>query len=159
MRICALDQSTNKTGYSVFENGILADYGLLNLSNEKDIDLRLKLMSEKINVTIQNSQPNLVIFEDISQRNNVKTLIKLSRLQGMIMNICYEQDKDFLIYAPTTWRSIIGIPQGSRHKRDELKQMAVDFIQHTYGIKTSDDVAESICIGLAYLKQHNYKEI
>ena len=116
-------------------------------------------MSEKIYDTIKSSQPDLVVFEDISQRNNVKTLIKLSRLQGMIMNICYEQDKDFLIYAPTTWRSIIGIPQGSQHKREELKKMAIDFIQQTYGIEVSDDVAESICIGLAYLKQHNYKEI
>ena len=158
MRICALDQASKKTGYAIFEDNKLVDYGLINMGGESDINNRLYKMVDEIHSIIKQSQANQVVFEDVSQRNNVKTLISLSRLQGMIMEICYQDNIDFLIYPPSTWRSIIGITQGASVKRSELKWQAIEYVNKHYNIKVTDDVAESICIGLAYIKEHNFKD-
>ena len=155
MRICVFDQSSKKTGYAIFDNSDLTRWGLLNFSDENTTETRIRLMSEKIATIIARSKADVIIFEDVNQRNNPQVLITLSRLQGMIMFSCYENEKDFVIYAPSTWRRIVGIRQGSKIKREALKEQAIAFVNQSYGIKVGDDVAESICIGLAYLKQHN----
>lgn len=155
MRTCVFDQSSKKTGYAFFDNADLTRWGLLDYSKNKDINNRIKDMGLKIKTIIERSKADIIIFEDVSQRNNVKTLITLSRLQGMIMQSCYELEKDFTIYAPSTWRRLVGIEQGSRVKRESLKEQAIAFVRNAYGINVGDDVAESICIGLAYLKDHD----
>lgn len=155
MRTCVFDQSSKKTGYAFFDNSNLTRWGLLDYSKDKDVDIRIQEMSQKINTIIEKSRADIVVFEDVNQRNNIKTLITLSHLQGMIMYSCYMYNKEFVIYSPSTWRRIIGIQQGSKVKRESLKEQAIAFVRQAYGIAVGDDIAESICIGLAYLKDHN----
>ena len=60
------------------------------------------------------------------------------------------------MYLPTKWRSIIGIKQGKGEgrKRADLKEQAIAFVREAYEINIGDDCAESITIGLAYLKEN-----
>lgn len=155
MKICVLDQASIKTGYAIFDNSDLVRWGLIDLSKEKTIENRFKTMIQKIDLLISRINPDLVIFEDVNKRNNIKTLIMLSRLQGSIMNSCCLHNKPYKIYAPSTWRKIVNITQGAKVKRAELKKQAMAFVKQSYGITVGDDIAESICIGLAYLQEHN----
>jgi hypothetical protein len=49
----------------------------------------------------------------------------------------------------------VGIISNKTIKRAELKQQAIDMVKKAWGISVSDDVAESILIGLAYLTETN----
>lgn len=155
MKICVFDQSSKRTGYAIFQDSTLVHWGLLDYSNNDDSSARIELMSKSIASIIEQTKPDKVVFEDVNQRNNVKILITLSRLQGMIMFSCYENQTKFTIYSPTTWRKIIGIKQGSKIKRECLKEQAINFVHKNYDLRVNDDIAESICIGAAYLKERN----
>lgn len=98
------------------------------------------------------SKADIIIFEDVSLRTSIKTLITLSRLQGAIMDMSYWHNTAFKIYAPTQWRKVLGFNQGNKVNREALKVQAIDYVSKCYGITAKDDIAEAICIGLAYLR-------
>lgn len=154
MKIIIFDQASSKTGYALFNETNLTRWGVLDLSKEKNIEVRLRDMCNQINTIIAKTKPDLVIFEDVSLRTSVKTLIILSRIQGCIMQDCYDKNLDFIIYAPTQWRKILEIAQSNKIKRPELKKQAIAFVKNSYGITVGDDCAEAICIGLAHLKKN-----
>jgi len=42
-----------------------------------------------------------------------------------------------------------GMDQGKK-KREELKQMSIDYVKNHFNVDVNDDVADAICIGVAY---------
>ncbi len=158
MRILALDQASMITGYAIFDDGDLVSFGKLTTDKSASPDDRFEEMCRKIHLLFLKSKANIIIFEDVSLRTSIKTLITLSRLQGAIMDMSYWHNTAFKIYAPTQWRKILGFNQGKEIKRDALKIQAIDYVSRCYGINAKDDVAEAICIGLAYLRDNGIVE-
>lgn len=152
MRLIAFDQSSTKTGYAIFSDTDLTRWGVLDYSKDKNVQNRVKEMCLEINTIISRVKPDLVIFEDVNLRTSVKTLIMLAQIQGCIMQSCFLKGIDFVIYAPATWRRIVGIKQSNKIERKNLKDQAIAFVRTGYGIKVGDDCAEAICEGLAHLK-------
>ena len=82
------------------------------------------------------------------------------------MSLCFKYNINFSFYAPSAWRSLIGLYDGTRNgmKRNVQKQRAIDKINSLYNLNfiynevetktkhTDDDKAEAICLGLAYIK-------
>lgn len=158
MRILSLDQAIRCTGYAVHEGTDLIKQGSINLQKEKDTELRLRKMCTKIKDLIDEYKPDIVVFEDVSLRQSIKTLIALSRLQGAIIQTTYSYGTDYCIYPPTQWRSILGFNQGKDVKRPQLKDQAIARVAAQYHLDVKDnDAAEGICIGLAYIIEHNVK--
>jgi hypothetical protein len=63
-----------------------------------------------------------------------------------------------LVY-PGSWRSVCGIKIGRGVKRETLKEADVRFANETYNLSvTSDDEADAICIGHAYLHPKEDKD-
>lgn len=149
MRILSVDQSTTQTGYAVFDGGDLRSYGVLK-STGKDSTARMADMCHKIQLLIKKHKPSMMVIEKVSLHSSVTVLVSLANLQGAIFQMCYEKDLGYVLYAPSTWRRIIGII-GGRLKRDQYKKKAIAFVENSYGITVNDDCAEAICMGLAYL--------
>lgn len=153
MKILSLDQASVKTGYAIFDNEKIIFQGLIHIK-EKDINLKLNQMIMEVIKVIDKYNPDILLFEDVSMQTNVKTLIVLSRLQGSIIGHCLNKNIPYIIYKPTTWRSILGFVQGRGIKRSELKQQAYDYIKTKYNINNmSEDTAEAMCIGSAYITE------
>lgn len=152
LKILSIDQSSVRTGYAIFNGTDLIKWGVLDFHKEKDIEVRLLGMCKDIDAMISKMKPALVVFEDVSLRTSVKTLIILARIQGCIMQSCYTRGIQFMIYAPTTWRRICEFSQNNKIQRKELKEQAIAFVKNGFGIRVGDDCAEAICIGLAHLK-------
>lgn len=157
MKLLSLDQATKTTGYAVFEDKKLIDFGALK-SLGKNSDSRFKEMCEYIRSAIESSGIDLVVFEDVSLRSSVQILISLSRLQGAIIQICNENNIPFCISSPSHWRKIIGINDGAGTKRKELKTRAVEYVLKYHKVKVIDDIAEAICIGTAYMEEKEQTE-
>ena len=156
MRIFALDQASYKTGYALFDGIDLVRWGHLDAKRCDTTHERVEDMMTLINNLIVKIHPHKVIFEDVQLQGSPQTLILLARIQGAIINCCTANGIPYKMYLPTKWRSIIGIKQGKGEgrKRADLKEQAIAFVREAYEINIGDDCAESITIGLAYLKEN-----
>lgn len=154
MKILSLDQSTLKTGVSVFKDKTLQNHFLIDLSKEKKIsnDERLEKMMNEIKKLIEEENPDVVIFEDVSFQNNVQTLVKLSRLQGSIIQNCLDKNINYKILTPNEWRCCLKFQLGKGCRRDFLKRQARLYVKIHYNEEMSEDEADSVCIGSAFLE-------
>ncbi len=147
MRIMSLDQSSNLSGYCLYDNKIL-ESGVIDKHKIKDSDVRIAEMSMAICKKIEELQPSLVTIEDIQNQSSVKTVIMLARLQGMILGYCYANDIETRILTPSQWRSKLKFKLGAGVKREALKQQAMDYITKKFGLEVDVDQSEAICIAV-----------
>lgn len=167
--ILGLDMATKKTGYCIMsKSGKLIDYGVFR-TNEPDIRERIRHLYTDIKKIIINNDIQHIVFEDvpITNHNNLKTGKDLCILQGAILSLCFENNIDFTFYAPSSWRSIIGLYDGTKKgmKREIQKNKAIEKVNSMFDLnfvyyanetkthQTDDDKAEAICLVLAYLKR------
>lgn len=153
MRLIAMDQSTKKSGYAIFDDGQYVASGVLDLSKSKDdTDTRSFEMAKMIWNIIDIYKPNEMVIENVQQQTSPKTLIILARLAGMILGYAKAQNIETTILLPTEWRRVLGYTQGPKVKREKLKQQSIDYIKERFGIERSEDECEALAIGCAYLK-------
>lgn len=157
MRVLSFDQSTRLTAYAVFEDGELNKYNLIKLKT-KDTDKRFVEMCREIFQTIANEKPDVVVCESVSLQTNAATLTSLAKLLGAIVGWCIFENIQCETYYASQWRSILGFKNGKGCNREFYKEKAIAFIKDKFDIDMGDDIAESICIGLAYFKDKENKE-
>ena len=167
MEILGIDAATKKTGYGIIdaETGALVDYGLIKTSSD-DVRDRMKEIYFKLKEIIQRNDIKVVVVEDIPVNNhsNLKTGKDLSVLHGVILGVCFEQCLPWVVYAPSSWRSVVGTYDGTREgtKREIQKQVAVDKVNELYNLnlnyfvrdtkenQSDDDKAEAILIARSF---------
>ena len=96
------------------------------------------------------------VFCLFSEREVFGLVYLEAMLQGCIVVAIWEYNKDIKVdfIGASSWRSVLGL-QGHRIKREVQKQIDIDFVNKTYGLKlnpTQDDEADAICILTAYKK-------
>ena len=138
------DQASKTTGYGVFEDGRLIKHGVINVEGETGE--RVKKMFRAILETIAREKPDAVCVEGTHFQNNQNAFKLLAQLQGMIMGVCELIKMPLYEYPPALWRSKAGIKEGRGVKREELKQLAVDYVKEHFGVECSNDEAEAIVI-------------
>jgi len=148
MKILAFDQATQKTGYALFEDKVMCEYGLINLSREKDYELRSPRMLIEIYHLIEQHKPDLVLLENVAMQRSAGSLIKVSCILGGALGYCYEHGYSVEVLAPSTWRKALGFKQGHT-VRGNLKEQAQKLVHDTFGLKVTEDEADAICIGLS----------
>ncbi len=149
MRILAFDQSTKITGWALYDDGVLNNYGKIDLHTIRDPKERSTKMGEEIIKLVKNTRPDLIAAEEVSLQNpNVKTVVELSRIQGIVLSAAILRGLPCpTFYTPSEWRKEVGIQTGKGIKRQELKKAAIDLVAQIHGIRVSDDIADAILIG------------
>lgn len=154
-RILALDQASHITGWSVFDDARLVRYGTMDVEVEDETkrfhEIKMWLMS-----MIENWHPDLIGIEGIQYQQNfgVTTFQTLARLQGVLMELCYELSIPFKICPTNTWRAHCGVKGTQRADRKRSMQLLV---KKWFDISVSDDEADAIGIG-KYLADTNKKQ-
>lgn len=153
--LLALDQASITTGYAVFKDGALSDYGKFTY-DDSDIGERLVKIRKKVLDLIQKHDINEVAFEDIQlQRNvanNVQTFKVLSEVYGVIHELLQEIEIKYSIVPSSSWKSTLGI---KGRARAEQKRNAQEWVMNYYGVKATQDTCDAICIGSHILKKPN----
>lgn len=158
MKILSFDQSTNLTGFALFDNGDYVDSGVIDKHTIKDTDKRVAAMGLDICKKIKEYKPDAVIIEDIQKQSNTKTVIHLARLQGCIILYCASKGIDLKILHPSEWRRILSYEQGPKVKREQLKEQSINYVKEHLGFDNfSEDRCEACCIGIAANKLYNTK--
>lgn len=132
---------------------MLIDYYIIDVSKENK-EFRSQKMISQLHDTITGLKPDHIVFEDVALQTNISTLILLARIQGAIISSSLANKIPYSIYKPTSWRKILMFNQG-REARKELKKQAINYVNTVYDLTVKEDIAESICIGVAYLTENN----
>ena len=146
--ILALDQSSITSGFSVFQEGQLKDYGTFTISSAKDLPTRLVKIREKILELISNYNIDVVYYEDIQLQakvpNNVKTFKVLSEVIGVVSETCKEYNMRAEVVPPVVWKAAIKIP--TQKTRKIQKQLTQEYVLNVYKVEASEDASDAIGI-------------
>ena len=150
-KFLALDQSSRITGYAVFENAKLIDYGKFSV-NDEDIGIRLMKIRQEVEKLIKQHQVDEVVFEDIQMQgnvaNNVQTFKTLAEVFGVIYELVTELNLPNTAVLASSWKSTL---QVKGRTRPGQKRNAQALIEKTFSIKPSQDECDAICIGLHHI--------
>lgn len=145
--LLALDQSSRTTGYAIYVDGKLNNYGKFTLEDE-DIGLRLVKFRDKIIQLLHDYEINEVAFEEIQMQNNVvnnvQTFKILSEIYGVLQELVTELNIPYTIVSSNTWKSTMKIP---KTKREEEKKRAQALVYQLFQVKATQDEADAICLG------------
>lgn len=148
MIILALDQASCVSGYSIFQDGKLKDFGHFSVGSTKPLPMRLHMIREKVLQLIEEWHPDKLYIEDIQMQknvaNNVVTFKALAEVIGVLSEMAYSISLPFEIISSNTWKSYLKIT-GS--KRQEQKKNAQIYISNKYNVKPTQDEADAVCIG------------
>ena len=145
IKILSFDQSTKVTGYSLYNNSNLINYGTIQSnSTEKNPIERMKQMYDNIKQCLVKYNPDFVVFENVQFQKNYGTFQQLSQLQGVLMSLLFERNIGFHIIEPTAWKAFCGV---KGRKRQEQKDNAIQLVKDRFKLSVSEDEADAILIG------------
>ena len=153
MIVLALDLSTKSTGWSIFENQTLKNYGCITASSS-NVYHRMEKMQIEVDKIIKEQKPDNILIEEVipdDVRNNNNTFKMLMYLQGFIMKIIDDNNLSSHVkfYTASEWRKKCGIHTGRGVRRESLKPKDIAFVKSQFNLTVNDDVADAICIGFA----------
>ena len=161
MKVISLDLSTKNTGFAVFDNNNLIDYGCYSASSQDVVTRIYKIVDKLQNLLSKHSDTEKIIIEEVRPENtqygvgNLHTHKVLMWLQAKVIFMLHDSfPKVQIEYVyPSEWRKACGIRTGRSIKRESLKAADIDFVYQQYGVKTDDDTADAIGIGHAFVNQ------
>ena len=157
-KLISIDSSSSKTGWAYFENGEYKKSGVLNFDSNEckkkykgNSDKRIEDMSLAIFNLLKEHKPDIIVIEKLNVGRNMVSVRNLSKVIGVVYCYSILNNSFYHEIQASQWRSQIGI-QGKNRKRDEYKQLAIEYVKNTLGIEVTDDEADSICAGIGYIK-------
>ena len=155
-KLLALDQSSRITGWAIFEDGELQQYGKFNAETASaQIGKRLEYIRNKVKTLIEENNITEVVLEDIQMQgnvaNNVQTFKTLAEVFGVISELLVEMDIPQSAVLASSWKSALGI---RGRARAEQKRNAQIWVTTTYSKKPTQDECDAICIGASHIKNN-----
>lgn len=161
-KVLALDASTRSTGFAIFKDKELLVCNCITASST-DLYKRIHKMTDSILTIVEQMNIDKIVMEEVipDHSKNTNTFRALMYLQALIHIELHDKFPNVqieMIY-PSSWRSVCGIEDGRSSKREQKKQKDIDFANKTYNLSlTNDDIADSVCIGHAYLHPKKEKD-
>ena len=156
MRILALDQATKTSGYSIFEDGVLLEYGKFTY-DDADLGKRLVKIRNKVKSLLLDNNIDELIFEDIQYQakingqyggvKNVDTFKKLAEVYGVISELASELNIPSHCVLAGSWRSKLKI---KGIERADAKRNTQQWVNDKFNIKATQDECDAIGIGEYY---------
>ena len=147
----ALDLSTKSSGYAVFEDKKLIDYGCITAASA-NVWHRIDKMIAELDKILQKYQFSHIYIEDVYPEDVKGNLIvwkTLTYLQGFVLHLLDKYNLKHTFFTASEWRAKCGIHTGRGIKRESLKSKDIAFVKSQFGIDVNDDVADAIALYFA----------
>ena len=144
-RVLALDQATHVSGYAVYNNYDLIDYGVFNAIGITDTARNVQVKQWMLSL-IDRYDIDLVGLEGIQYQTQagVTTFETLARLQGLLMATCEEEGVNYKVAPTNTWRAHCGVKGTTRPDRKRSMQ---NLVKQWFDIFPTEDECDAIGIG------------
>lgn len=158
-RILALDQSSKKTGFAIYDDNELINYGVYESTRSNPID-RIVDICDWLESMIAMWKPDEVGLEEtlfnqnFAENNggvNHDVFRLLSQVMGAIMLTVARSKCLIGIVKIATWRHHCGVKGRTRVDQKRSAQMLV---KQWYDISVTDDESDAICIGKYLADSH-----
>lgn len=152
-RILALDQSSHRTGYSIYDGKALISYGVFESTKVDPLDRIVDLCAWLDNM-IANWQPDEVGMEETQYQPNAighDVFKLLSQVMGALMITAARAKCKVNTVLIATWRHHCGVK--GRYRADQ-KRSAQMLVKQWHDITVSDDESDAICIGKYFADTH-----
>lgn len=161
MKILSIDASTKSSGWAIFEDSKLVDYGIIKASST-DLIKRIHKIVNDFDEVLSKYKIDTIVLEEVRPENglqNIKTHRALMWLQGQLAVMIHDNHNNIPIeyLYPSEWRAECGIKTGAGIRRESLKIKDIAFVKNNFGIDTNDDIADAIGIGYAFTKKNEEK--
>lgn len=165
--LLALDQSTQVTGYALFNRTTqeLVAFGHISPKDNDYVARIAKLCEWLENILDLYKNDVEVVIEDIQLQEyepngnkkrakefGVITFKKLAHVQGALLTVVKRRNLPYDIISSSSWKSTCGI---KGRIRNEQKANAKKFAETTYQVNLIQDEADAICIGYHCLHLKN----
>lgn len=146
----SLDTSSTATGWALWNNGQLIDNGVIDLKKCKED--KHQIMTKELWYILNQYSPHIVVLEETSVLTNAQTQRVLTQITGTVYTWCVIHDVEYHALRPSTWRSCTkDKDEKLPRKREELKKWSIAKVKEIFDIDTTDDGADALLIGKAYL--------
>ena len=156
-RILALDAATIITGYAIFDNGELINYGTYKVDKNLSTEERINEIKKWLTAALKEWQPDFVGLENIQLQQfgkgqfQVEMYRVLANLQGVLIDTIFEACIDHDLVYSSTWRNYCNV--GDDKGRENKKKAAQDKVKLWYNQDCTQDEADAICIGKYFVGQ------
>lgn len=123
--VLGLDMSSHKSGYALFVNKELVDYGVWEITNAQESDWRKRIafMANCVGQYCVHHDVDVIYAEDVPPTlENSQTVKVLSALQGMLIAISILNNIDINFIPVKTWKQKIGINLASSKANNACKK-------------------------------------
>lgn len=174
--ILSLDASTSCTGWALFCNDNLIDYGKIKPDKKLNWRDRVKEIFEELQRIIK-SHParkiTTIYIEDVplKPQGGVKTSVQLGVVQGMILTLSYLHNIECECVSVGTWRSTMALYNKTQEglKRENLKIASIKKANELFNLdlqciltkngnynaeKSDDDIADAILLGASTIDKY-----
>lgn len=155
-RILGIDPGTNLMGVGIIEiegNKIQVLYfDVVKIKQEGDAMLKLKKIFEETLQLIQNYLPDEMAVEAPFYGNNIQSMLKLGRAQGVVMAAAMYKNIPIAEYAPRK------VKQSITGKGAASKEQVANLLKMQFGIDISEktlDATDALAVALCHHYQNN----
>lgn len=153
----AVDESIGSTGVAVFKGNKLIATKRIKTKSEQPTQERMTIIEKELREMAEKYKATVFLAEDVYVNKSIMSYKYNLFIQGMLFTLSKNvEDSIYCLYHPTHWRKLLNMDCYGK-KRDELKQMDIDYVRDKLGVITDcDDIADAICIGQAYITEWSY---
>lgn len=160
MRYLGLDQALQTTGWAVYDDEKLVQFGHFTISPTLPIEERLAEFWKVLRKLHTDYDFDYLFYEDIQSQGNAETYKKLAYVQAAVLLWCYWSEVKSTCLSPSHWRSLL-----TQHyhvhfgkKRADQKAASKQFVLDNFQRHVSEDEADAICLTLAGIQERKSKQ-
>ena len=149
-RILGIDPGTNYTGYGVLEvegrtlRAVVM--GEIDLHKIADPYAKLRYIFDSVSRLVGEYQPREVALESPFFGQNVQSMLKLGRAQGVAMAAALSRDVDVFEYAPSRIKqSVVGIGSASKEQIAGVVMKLLNIEVAPHKMDATDGMAVALC--------------
>tara|TARA_B110000211_G_scaffold188064_1_gene213730 strand:+ start:2759 stop:3349 length:591 start_codon:yes stop_codon:yes gene_type:complete len=148
--ILGIDPGTNLMGFGVIKvvgsQISLLDVGVLDMKKDKDLGVRLKMIFHKMIELIEQHLPDELAIEAQFFGQNVQSMLKLGKAQGVAIAAALSRDIPYEEYAPKKIK--MSITGNGNASKEQVAKMLCHILKNkniTDSLDASDALATAIC--------------
>lgn len=159
MIVLGIDPGIERCGYALFnrkgsdvKSFIYITSGLITTKKTDHVEIRMRVLSEKIEELLKKHAPEILIMEQLFFSKNVKTAIVVAQAQGVILEEAGKHNVPVTFLTPPQIKQII-TGYGTSDKKSVQKMLHL-----TFGLEKElkqDDVADAIACATAFCYIHS----
>src|SRR5690554_7487095 len=148
--ILGIDPGTNVMGYGIIlvegKRYSVVQYGVIHLKRFENHEMKLKKIFERVTGIISEFNPDMVALEAPFHGQNVQSMLKLGRAQGVAMAAALSRKVHIIEYSPKKVKqSVTGNGNASKEQVAEMLKTLLKLAETPKLLDATDALAVALC--------------